>query len=111
VGTELWNLETGNVDVLVSAFNQDGARPSGATFSKDGRFLAVSEDGEGVTIWDLPSRREQCQISVTGSSSVPLLEFAVDGRTIVTLVETVTDQDLSAGRYNPSALSGMASRE
>jgi WD40 repeat protein len=104
---ELWSLETGKKQVLFSSFNKDRAPARHVAFSKDGRFLAVDYQNTGVTLWDLPSKKEQAHIPVTRPSWVDDMSFADDDRTFVTIMSTVTDRDIEGpgpSRWNHSAV-------
>jgi WD40 repeat protein len=84
---ELWSLETGKGQALASSFNKDGAAARHVAFSKDGRLLAVDYEYAGVTLWDLPAKKERAHIPVSRPIFVRDMAFTEGDRTLVTVME------------------------
>ena len=87
-GVEIWNLAKG--EKVVSA---PGIL---AIFSPDTkRFAAVTPGGssasriKGITIWDLPSRRQLCELPLEGDA-IDDARFSPDGKRLLTLTGKVS---------------------
>ena len=102
---DVWGMATRRrTHSLVSSFNARAAPADRVTFSSDGALLAVFYRERGVAVWNLRTDSEQARILITDPKWVSDMAFADGGRSLVTMVASVTDEDRKGGRKNYSAV-------
>ena len=94
----------GKPQTLVSALDPSSAPADRIAFSSDSRLLAVFYRGSGVSIWDIDGQKEKVYLRIVQPSWVSAMAFTPQNQSLVTLVPTVTDEDIRSGRLNYSAI-------
>jgi WD40 repeat protein len=100
---EIWDLASGQANLLVSSFSNRTVPGDSIAFSSDGHLLAVYYRNRSLTIWDLPANKERSLVRVAAPSYVTHMAFTDGNRTLLTITQTVRDRDLRAQHWNSSA--------
>jgi len=100
---ELWSLETGKAQYLVSPFGKGSDGGSAAAhlivFSSDGRTLAAAYPGRSIVLWDIPAGEERSRIPIAREIWVADLAFADGGRSLVAVTVRAPDDDPAPARF------------